>query len=134
MIAHQSSLGVYSRKIKTQLFRLLFFQHRIIESVFSCHFLKSSSPGWRSQRWSMHSTFSSRSLSHTLRWAMITKRFETRPIQSFVLLAPKVLLGAVHILRNTNLGSRETPPPLCNIVINWEDRPLKYCNNLGITP
>ena len=27
------------------------------------------------------------------------------------------LLGAVHILRNTNLGSRETPPH-CNIVIN----------------
>ena len=30
-------------------------------------------------------------------------------------------LGAVHILRNTNLGSRETPP--CNIVVNWEDPP-----------
>ena len=29
-------------------------------------------------------------------------------------------LGAVHILRNTNLGSRETPPPHCNIVINGE--------------
>ena len=31
-------------------------------------------------------------------------------------------LGAVHILRNTNLGSRETPPH-CNIVINWQDPP-----------
>ena len=32
--------------------------------------------------------------------------------------------GAVHILRNTNLGSRETPPPPCNIVINREAPPL----------
>ena len=32
-------------------------------------------------------------------------------------------LGAVHLLRNTNSGSWETPPPLCNIVINWEDPP-----------
>ena len=30
--------------------------------------------------------------------------------------------GAVHILRNTNLGFREAPP-LCNIVINWGDHP-----------
>ena len=28
------------------------------------------------------------------------------------------VLGAVHILRNTILGSRKTPPPPCNIVIN----------------
>ena len=31
------------------------------------------------------------------------------------------VLGAVHILHNTNLGSRETPPH-CNIVINWADQ------------
>ena len=32
--------------------------------------------------------------------------------------------GAVHILRNTNLGSGEPPPPPpCNIVINREDPP-----------
>ena len=33
------------------------------------------------------------------------------------------ILGAVHILRNTNLGSRETPPHF-NIVINREDPPM----------
>ena len=33
------------------------------------------------------------------------------------------LWGAVHILWNTNFGSRETPPPsppLCNILLNWD--------------
>ena len=45
----------------------------------------------------------------------------------------KLDLGAVHILRNTNLGSRETPPtPHCNIVINQEDPPpMLYCNKFG---
>ena len=33
----------------------------------------------------------------------------------------KFYLGAVHILRNTNLGSRDTPHPHCNIVIYRED-------------
>ena len=32
-------------------------------------------------------------------------------------------LGAVHILRNTNLGSQETPAP-CNIVINFDNPPM----------
>ena len=30
-------------------------------------------------------------------------------------------IGFLHILRNHFWGSRETPPPLCNIIINWED-------------
>ena len=37
------------------------------------------------------------------------------------------MLGAVHILRNTIWGSRQTPPPpsrLCNTVINRVD-PVK---------
>ena len=40
--------------------------------------------------------------------------------------------GVVHILRNHFLGSRETPPPLCNIVIIWAYPPL--CNTVIISP
>ena len=42
------------------------------------------------------------------------------------------ILGAVHILRNTILGPPETPPPLCNIVINLAGPP--YLINLKDPP
>ena len=33
------------------------------------------------------------------------------------------LVHIFHILRNTNFWSPETPPPLCNIVMNFDDPP-----------
>ena len=42
------------------------------------------------------------------------------------------ILGAVHISRNTILGLPETPPPLCNIVINLAGPP--YVINLKDPP
>ena len=34
-----------------------------------------------------------------------------------------IILGVVHILRNHFWGSRETPPPLCYIIIIWAYSP-----------
>ena len=45
--------------------------------------------------------------------------FESR--QSVPCLGTTDNLGTVHILRNTICGSRQTPLPPCNIVINWAD-------------
>ena len=40
-----------------------------------------------------------------------------------LLLTNNGLVHIVHILRNTNFWSPETPLPLCNIVMNFDDPP-----------
>ena len=57
-------------------------------------------------------------LNSTLVW--VSELVTTLPMINFGSDKNHFLLGAVHSLRNTYLGSRYTPLPPCNIVINWE--------------